>query len=295
MENDAENANCEPVSEEMKDEDSPPSPKLRKINRRSSIAMARRMSRASAVSGISLEEQLGMVPGAEEASTLDRFRQVLNAVVRNTCRTIERAEADDEDGELEDEARKVSRILMDGCILSQAKLESIAARLDKTKMDVKPEDLLSSKVRAVREYTERLENESKQWRKFLSERDKIYKQSEANLKQAEKGIIKVDENQSFSLSAEDKKFFRSLPNLTAVMTSLQQHEERQACAAKRMAREAVKLKGSLVKLEADLEETARTLGIKASTTELGAEEAQLTPRELLQIEDESEDVVTATS
>jgi len=286
MENDKENVDNGPGTEEINDENSPPSPKVRKINRRSSVAMARRMSRASAVSGISLEDQLAMVPGADEASSLDRFRQVLNTVVRNTCRTIERAETDE--GELEDEARKVSRILMDGCILSQEKLEGIVSSLDKTEMDVKPGDLLSSKVRAVREYTQRLENESTQWRKFLSERNKIYKQSEANLRQAEKGIIKVDENQFFSLSAEDKKFIRSLPDLTVAMTSLQRHEERQACAAKRMAREAVKLRGSLVQLEADLEETARTLGIQASTTKLGEEAAELTPREILEMENESD-------
>jgi len=72
------------------------------------------------------------------------------------------------------------------------------------------------------------------------------------------------------------------------MTSLQRHEERQACAAKRMAREAVKLRGSLVQLEADLEETARTLGIQASTTKLGEEAAELTPREILEMENESD-------
>ena len=57
--------------------ESPPSPPpTRKLNRRSSLAVVRRMSRASVAVGISLEEQLEIVPSADEATTDIRLNQV---------------------------------------------------------------------------------------------------------------------------------------------------------------------------------------------------------------------------
>jgi hypothetical protein len=57
--------------------DSPPSPpRARKLSRRSSVAIARRLSRASAAGVISLEEQLEIVPARDEAPTDARLTQV---------------------------------------------------------------------------------------------------------------------------------------------------------------------------------------------------------------------------
>ncbi len=57
--------------------DSPPSPpRARKLSRRSSVAIARRLSRASAAGCISLEEQLEIVPARDEAPTDARLTQV---------------------------------------------------------------------------------------------------------------------------------------------------------------------------------------------------------------------------
>ena len=69
----------------------PPSPKIRKLNRRSSIAVARRMSRASAAvsgagGGLPLADQLALIPGKDEAPPADRLRQIVNICVRTTCR-----------------------------------------------------------------------------------------------------------------------------------------------------------------------------------------------------------------
>ena len=69
----------------------PPSPKIRKLNRRSSIAVARRMSRASAAvsgagGGLPLADQLALIPGKDEALPADRLRQIVNICVRTTCR-----------------------------------------------------------------------------------------------------------------------------------------------------------------------------------------------------------------
>ena len=77
--------------EDITDVNSPPSPKIRKLNRRSSIAVARRMSRASAAvsgggGGLPLVDQLALVPGKDEALPADRLRQIVNICVRTTCR-----------------------------------------------------------------------------------------------------------------------------------------------------------------------------------------------------------------
>ena len=77
--------------EDVTDVNSPPSPKIRKLNRRSSIAVARRMSRASAAvsgsgGGLPLVDQLALVPGKDEALPADRLRQIVNICVRTTCR-----------------------------------------------------------------------------------------------------------------------------------------------------------------------------------------------------------------
>ena len=71
----------------------PPSPKIRKLNRRSSIAVARRMSRASAAvsgagGGLPLADQLALIPGKDEAPPADRLRQIVNICVRTTCRFV---------------------------------------------------------------------------------------------------------------------------------------------------------------------------------------------------------------
>jgi hypothetical protein len=63
--------------EEILKPDSPPSPpRARKLSRRSSVAIARRLSRASAAGVISLEEQLEIVPARDEAPTDARLTQV---------------------------------------------------------------------------------------------------------------------------------------------------------------------------------------------------------------------------
>jgi hypothetical protein len=70
-------AKSEGNEEEIMKSDTPPSPpRARKLSRRSSVAIARRLSRASAAGVISLEEQLEIVPARDEASTDARLTQV---------------------------------------------------------------------------------------------------------------------------------------------------------------------------------------------------------------------------
>ena len=46
-------------------------------------------------------------------------------------------------------------------------------------------------MRSIRDYTGKLEAEEKEWRRFLQERNKLYKLGLSNLNQAEQGNIKV--------------------------------------------------------------------------------------------------------
>ncbi len=69
--------------EEIMKSDTPPSPpRARKLSRRSSVAIARRLSRASAAGCISLEEQLEIVPARDEAPTDARLTQVSEGLRR---------------------------------------------------------------------------------------------------------------------------------------------------------------------------------------------------------------------
>jgi len=248
----------ENVREEEAQENSPPSPKLRKLNRRSSIATAHRMSRASAVAGISLEDQLELVPGKEEAPTLDRFKQLVNICLRHTARTVERQCSEDDN--MEDEARTVSRSLLElPCILSNSKLTDLANRVDNSNIVLQPHDLQTSKMRQIREYTKRLEDEAAQWKSCQRERNRMYNVAVTNLKEAQKGTMKVDASQYFSLSSEDKKFIRSLPDLGEAKATVDRHKARQATAASRLALEATRMAARYDEMLAEIEEAALDL------------------------------------
>jgi hypothetical protein len=54
-----------------------------KLKRRSTLAIARRLSRASAAVGLSLEDQLEIVPSSDEASSDVRLSQVLRHLFIN--------------------------------------------------------------------------------------------------------------------------------------------------------------------------------------------------------------------
>merc|ERR1719266_2023829 len=68
----------------------PSSPLPRKASRRSSMATARRMSRASGMGvGIPLPDLLSTVPGPDEASVKERLEKMVNLVVNSTFRQVE--------------------------------------------------------------------------------------------------------------------------------------------------------------------------------------------------------------
>ena len=54
-----------------------------------------------------------------------------------------------EEGELEDEAKSVSRLLVDECILPDEKIQEFLDQLSRTELRVKPEELLSAKVSSL--------------------------------------------------------------------------------------------------------------------------------------------------
>jgi len=71
--------------------------------------------------------------------------------------------------------------------------------------------------------------------------------------------MKVDDGQYFSLSSEDKKFIRSLPDLGEAKASVDRHKARQAAAASRLAIEATKMAAKYDEMLAEIEEAALDL------------------------------------
>jgi len=254
----------EKQEEDATNVNSPPSPKIRKLNRRSSIAVARRMSRASAAvsgggGGLPLVDQLALVPGKDEALPADRLRQIVNICVRTTCRTIEGEEQ--ESGEREDEARSVSRSLIDGSLLDQDNLQAMASRLQAANLKGNPQDFITGNASAcqLQEYTDKLEQESKQWKQFLIDRNRTMKIEMNNLREAKKGSIKVEDTQFYQLPTDQKIFLRQLPNIEDVVKSTQELEHSQTILDERMVFESTRLRGLIRAVEKELSATTREL------------------------------------
>jgi len=256
-------------------------PTTNRKKRRSSVAIARRMSRASGVGPISLEEQLALIPTAQEADPAERLRQVVNICVRNTCRTVEREELDN-DGDLLDEVRSLNRYLMDNPIVEPDVLDKVANSLVSGKLKVDVKDLIPPRVRAVREYTAKLEEESKQWKKVQMDRYKFYK---SEIEATKSGNDKVDDSRFYSLTADEKKYFRSLPDLKKLRSTVVEHQKRQAVADAELLIQAKRLKAKLDDVDMELVEAAHDLMQQAEPGRAVGVDAQLDPRDLLKDEE----------
>jgi len=242
---------------------SPPSPKVKKLKRKSSIAVARRMSRAStavaAGVGLPLADQLSMVPGEGDAPSVARLRQILDICLRTTCRTIEGEEASNS-GDFEDEVKNISRSMIDeATIFSDDKLNSLATRLQTEKPEGNPEDIVIGRQNEVEVYTKKLEEEGVAWRHLLQQRNKTMKIEHNNLKEVKKGNIKVEESQFYQLPAQEKSFLRSLPKIEDIVKSTQDFEKQQTILTERMAFKSNQLRHHLQDIDKQLATGAREL------------------------------------
>lgn len=258
--------------------DTPPSPTpVKRQSRRSSMARSRRLSRASGAGIISLEEQLGVVPSKEEANTQERLKKTVSLCLNASVRQVKHAlNAEDEDSNLVDLAQDLAAFLQQGPLLNDDSLKELGDKLDTTLVVVKPEDVVPARVKAVREYTAKLNKEAQEWKDLLVERKQQYGNAVENARAAGRGEIVVDDNQRFSLTAKEKTFFKNLPNYNAAMAQVASHERKQALAARNMATEAKKLKRKLEDVDIDLTKAAKVVIERASSVAQGMED----PREL---------------
>lgn len=186
---------------------SPPSPEIemtKKSSRRSSVAAARRLSRASTMAGgIPFEDLLVTVPPKEEASSKERLEKLLLLTVNSSLRaTLESLKTDeDEDMELvaKDVASSVRRKKISEERLAEAEVSTF---LDK---GVKLEgEIIGGDLKRVREYTERLEKEGTKWAELIHERSELVKNVERNAKAVTSGEITINDEIKWSLSGEER-------------------------------------------------------------------------------------------
>lgn len=240
-------------------------PEVRKPRRRSSLAVARRLSRASAAVGISLEEQLEIVPTRDEADTAVRLNQVVNLCMRAAVRAVEEMmrDAEEEQEDLEGYARTVSNFMRQKELLTAEDTKELAAQLDSSVLTVLPQDLASSKLKAIRDYTAKLSQEKEDWNAIKRERKAQYKNAGVNLQAAKEGKLKVDDKQKFSLSSEEKSFFNRLPDISAALAQVARHEQQQALLASSLAVAAKRLRTELEEMDRDLSDLSEQLGKRA--------------------------------
>jgi len=242
------------------------------------MARARRLSRASGAGLISLEEQLAVVPAKDEATTQQRLKQTVTLCLNASVRQVKHAlNAEDEESNLVDLAQDLAAFLQQGPLLNDEKLKGLADKLDTAVVVVKSEDIVPARVKAVREYSDKLNAEAQQWKDLLVERKQQYKNAVDNAKAAAKGEIKVEDDQRFSLTAKEKAFFKNLPNCNAAMAQVAAHERKQALAARKMATEAKKLKRHLEDVDIDLNKAAKIVIERATKVAEGLDD----PRDLL--------------
>jgi len=242
---------------------SPPSPKVKKLKRKSSIAVARRMSRASTAAaagvGLPLADQLSLVPAEGDAQSVARLRQILDICLRTTCRTMEAEEAAN-CGDFEDEVKNISRSIIDqGTIFCDDKLNTLVTRLKTETPEGNPEEIAIGQQNGVEAYTKKLEEEGVAWRHLLENRNKTMKIEHSNLKEVKKGNIKVEESQFYQLPAHQKSFLRSLPKIEDIVKSTQDFEKQQTILTERMAFKSNQLRHHLQDIDKQLATGAREL------------------------------------
>lgn len=219
-----------------------------------------------------------MVNGKDEASTEKRLEQTVKLCLNASVRQVKHAlNAEDEESNLCDLAQDLAAFLQQGPLLNEGELKELADKLDSAVVVVKDEDIVPARVKAVREYTDKLNKEAQQWKDLLVERKQQYKNAVDNARAASKGEIKVEDEQRFSLNAKEKTFFKNLPNYNAALAQVAAHERKQALAARKMATEAKKLKRRLEDVDEDLNKAAKIVIERATKVAEGMED----PRDLM--------------
>jgi len=224
------------------------------------MARARRLSRASGAGIISLEDQLGVIPGRRDLDTGQRLKMTVNMCVNATVRQVVASinqDVEEESSVVDDLTMELANYLRQSPLVDDEKAKELGDNIESSVVTVSQRDILPARVKAVREYTDRLNKEAWDWKDLVAERKKQYKNAEDNAKAATKGEIKVEDNQRFSLNAKEKAFFKNLPNYSLALAQVAAHERKQAVAAKKMVTETKRLKRKLEEVDEELSKAAK--------------------------------------
>jgi len=234
---------------------------IMKTNRRSCIAQAKRLSRASSTFDMPLDDLLGIVPKEDEASVRERLDKVVQLVLNHTVRSVSKSFEDEEVGDL---------LKSVGTKLRQSKLsEEALANVSKTIENgnlVKENEAntVSSKWKEVNDYTKLLNDESDNWKKLISNRKDMVRNAEKNAQSVSKGDIVVTDDQKYSLTAKEKQTLNMSPEIKNAIRQLEEHEDIMKVQIMAFGQKTAKLKSSLLNDQQNLQDASKSLIMRAN-------------------------------
>jgi len=236
---------------------SPPSPSVRKPNRRSSIVASRRLSRASGMGGnIPLGDLLATVPSDKEATVEQRLDKLVSLCVNCTIRQVE-TEVQESEGQLDQAALEVGRALRQTGF-GQDVLENVADQV-KRGFIVKSGEEMGEKRKKVLEYTAKVKEETSKWLEVKKERKEQMLRADRIARQAARGEISIGDDQKFNLSHEERSRLDLVPDHQESLDYLKKHRNREELLVLAAATKAKKLKIQVEDVDAELADAARDL------------------------------------
>jgi len=241
---------------------SPPSPVSKVPNKRSSIACARRLSRASGTGcggGIPLEDMLASVPLSDEASLQERLEKVIQLVITSTVRGVSHGLEDDVEGDL----GRISTLIRQKGTCSES-IEKITPILSKG-LDTDNETVVGEQLMRIRNYTKQLEEEADVWKKLIKDRKDMVRNAEMNAKAALKGNIVIDDEQRFSLTACERNMLKKVSDHKDAIDQLINHRSKMKIYSNGLLKQAVSSKRKLEEQESFLDHEVNLLMKKADS------------------------------
>jgi len=244
------------------------------------MATARRMSRASGMGvGIPLPEMLSTVPGPEEASVKERLEKMVNLVVNSTIRQVGAGVEEDSVG-LEEAVKEVGSHLRREKV-SDDVLSSVASKLEvEGGLDVVEGQVIGEARRKVLANIENHKQEHKRWKELFLERKEQSKRAESIAKDAAEGKLRIEAEQRFQLSKEERDALDQMPDGTKTMEHLAKHRTLMLVKAQAAATAARRLKRKVEEEEEELADLA--IKIIERADQAGGKLEKLNPEDLLE-------------
>ena len=183
---------------------SPPiSPPPVRKSRKSGLAAARRLSRASTAAGVPFEDLLATLPSPQEADTKKRLEKLLGLVVSSSTRELAETFRDHEDEALEEASRTLRKLRADQ--IAASSLEEAVKALEEGEKEEKENEVVGGELKKMRDYTKQLQIEGELWKRFMSERKEMMRNAKKNAELVKTGEISVEEDVKWTLSGEERR------------------------------------------------------------------------------------------